>query len=99
MQVVNVTKSPAQQVRGHGFSQHLNGKLSLAGNTVINAVGNNVVIRAIFDITTAIENPAGNDANATIKIFELSRRADRNKYNQESTASDENLIHSFHANG
>jgi hypothetical protein len=42
---------------------------------VINDHGN-VAIAAIFDIITAIEDPAKNAANAAVKIFEL-RRGDR----------------------
>ena len=49
---------------------------AIPGNTVVNAAGV-VTIREIFDIITAIEEPAGNAANATVKIFELSQ-ADRN---------------------
>jgi hypothetical protein len=77
MQVVsNEITGPTGLSVGMGFSAPQ--WKAIPGNTVINAAGNNVVIRAIFDIITAIENPAGNAANATVKIFELSRRADRN---------------------
>ena len=49
---------------------------AIPGNTVVNAAGV-ATITPIFDIITAIEEPAGTAANATVKIFELSR-ADRN---------------------
>jgi hypothetical protein len=55
---------------------------------VVNAQGN-VVVEAIFDIITAIDEPAGNAANAAVnKIFELRR----------GTPSIKNSMHSFHAN-
>ena len=49
---------------------------AIPGNSVVNAQGN-VVIATIFNIVTVIEEPAGNAANAAVKIFEL-RRGDRN---------------------
>ena len=49
---------------------------AIPGNSVVNAQGN-VVVEAIFDIITAIDESAGNAANAAVKIFEL-RRNDRN---------------------
>ena len=76
MQVVNATKSPAQQVCWHGFFSAAQ-LAAIPGNTVVNAAGV-ATITPIFDIITAIEEPAGNAANATVKIFELSRADDRN---------------------
>jgi hypothetical protein len=63
---------------------------------VVNAQGN-IVIAAIFDIITAIEEPAGNAANAAVKIFEL-RRGDRNTIKRALQSSAKNSIHSFNAN-
>ena len=59
---------------------------------------NFVVIRAIFKIITAIEEPAGNTANSTVKSFELSR-ADRNTIKKRALrASIEDSLYSFQAN-
>ena len=64
-------------------------------NRVVNGVGV-VQIRPIFDIITVIEEPAGNAANAAVKLFEM-RRADRNTILKALHSSDENSRHSLHA--
>ena len=63
-------------------------------NSVVNAQGN-VVVKAIFDIITAIEDePAGNAANAAVKIFEL-QRGDRNTIKRALHVLKTRCIHSM----
>jgi hypothetical protein len=66
---------------------------AIPGNSVINAQGN-VVVEAIFDIITAIDEPAGNAANAAVKIFEL-RRGDRNTIKRALQVLKTRCIHSM----
>jgi len=62
-------------------------------NRVVDGAGV-VQIRPIFDIITAIEEPAGNAANAAVKIFEM-RRADRNTILKALQVMKTRAIHSM----
>jgi hypothetical protein len=68
---------------------------AIPGNSVVNAQ-ENFVVEAIFDIiTTAIDEPAGNAANAAVnKIFEL-RRGDRNTIKRALQVLKTRCIHSM----
>ena len=53
------------------------------------------MVEAIFDIITAIDEPAGNAANAAVKIFELRRRGDRNTIKRALQVLKTRCIHSM----